>query len=274
MISVSNQNISLVKLYSKNSKTMSKHEYLHGTKRIQYFVFRTRRSKTSEIIVDSDEIVIRVPYSKPDKEIESLIKEKISWILRKQKEILHGEKRVEISKPVYSKDSTLPYLGKNYKIQVKIIDLHKEGAKSEGKNSVVYKNELLLFNIHSDVQDNQYFNNEIRKLYENWVYHKANIIFKEKVHILSKMMGLKPNKVVIKNLKDRWASITKNNEINLNVNLIKAPPEIIEYIIIHELCHFKIKGHSYNFWDLLKQYSPDYPKFIKWLDINGKNILS
>jgi len=68
MIPISNQNSSLVKLYSKNSK-LSKHEYLYGTKRIKYFVFRTRRSKTSEIIVDSDEIVIRVPYSKPDKEI-------------------------------------------------------------------------------------------------------------------------------------------------------------------------------------------------------------
>jgi predicted metal-dependent hydrolase len=88
------------------------------------------------------------------------------------------------------------------------------------------------------------------------------------------MTGIKPNKVVIKNLKNRWASITKNNDINLNVNLIKAPPEIIDYIIIHELCHFKIKGHSYNFWNLLRRYFPDYPKFIKWLNINGKNLLS
>ena len=51
----------------------------------------------------------------------------------------------------------------------------------------------------------------------------------------------------VPNLKNRWASITEDNDINLNVNLIKAPPEIIDYIIIHELCHFKIKGHSYNF---------------------------
>ena len=98
--------------------------------------------------------------------------------------------------------------------------------------------------------------------------------FQRKINLLSKMMGIKPNKVVIKNLKNRWASITKNNDINLNVNLIKAPPEIIDYIIIHELCHFKIKGHSYNFWNLIRRYFPDYLKFIKWLNINGKNLLS
>ena len=106
MHSVSNQDSSLVKLYSKNSETMSKHEYIHGTRKLEYFVFRTRRSKTSEIIVDSDEIVIRVPYSKPDTEIKSLIKEKISWILMKQKEISDSEKKIEISKPVYTKDSS------------------------------------------------------------------------------------------------------------------------------------------------------------------------
>ena len=272
MQSVPNQNSSLVKLYSKNSETMSKHEYIHGTKKVQYFVFRTRRMKTSEIIVDSDEIVIRVPYSKPDTEIKSLIKEKISWILMKQKEISDSGKKIEISKPAYTKDSSLPYLGKNNKIQIKILDSQKENNRKE-KNSVKHKDGVFSFNIPSDIQKNQESNDEIKKLYDDWLYHKAKIIFKDKVHTLSKVMGIKPNKVVIKNLKNRWASMTKNNDININVNLIKAPPEIIDYIIIHELCHFKIKGHSYNFWNLLKKYCPDYPKFIEWLNINGNNLL-
>ena len=80
MVSISNQNSSLVKLYSKKSAITSKHEYSHGTKKVEYFVFRTRRRKTSEIIVDSDEIVVRVPYSKSLTEVESLMKEKISWL--------------------------------------------------------------------------------------------------------------------------------------------------------------------------------------------------
>ena len=164
-------------------------------------------------------------------------------------------------------------MGKNHKIQVKFLDSEKENRRSI-KNSVVHKNESFLFNIDSGIQGNQDFNNEIRNLYEKWLYHKANIIFKEKVHILSRVIGVKPNKIVIKNLKNRWVSMTKNNEINLNIDLIKAPPETIDYIIIHELCHFKMKGYSYNFWNLLGGYCPNYSKFIKWLNINGKNLLS
>lgn len=54
---------------------------------------------------------------------------------------------------------------------------------------------------------------------------------------------------------------------------MKASEDIIDYIIIHELCHLKIKGHSYHFWDHLKQFIPDYPEKIKWLERNSANIL-
>jgi predicted metal-dependent hydrolase len=270
---ISTSNTSSVKLYSKNSEPYSIHKYVHGTKRIEYFVFRTRRRKTSEIVVDSDEIVIRVPYSKPLSEIEALIKEKISWILKKQKDLLENERNIEILKPGYSEESTLPYLGKNYNIDIKILDLQKEKLVEEQKNSIVYKNGRFLFTIHSYMNNSQNYNEVIKALHDDWLYHKAEIIFKEKIEILGKIVNVKPNKIVIKNLKNRWGSITKNNNINLNINLIKAPTHVIDYIILHELCHFKIKGHSFRFWNLLKRYFPDYPKYVDWLNINGKNLL-
>jgi predicted metal-dependent hydrolase len=272
MQSVPNEKSSLVNIYSKKSEVMSKHEYIHGERKIHYFVSRTRRMRASEIIVGSDEIVIRVPYSKQDAEIKLLIKEKISWILMKQKEISDSGKKIEISKPVYAKGSNLPYLGNNHKIQINILDSQKESNRKLEKNSVKFKDGVFVYNIQP-TQRNQELNDEIKILYENWLYHKANIIFKEKIHILSKKIGVKTNKVVIKNLRNKWASITTNNHIHLNVNLIKAPPNIIDYIIIHELCHFKIEGHSYNFWNLVRRHFPDYPKAVEWLDINGKNLL-
>lgn len=73
--------------------------------------------------------MIRVPYSKPDTEIKSLIKEKISWILTKQKEISDSEKRIEILKPVYTTDSSLPYLGKITKLKLKFLNHKKRTAE-------------------------------------------------------------------------------------------------------------------------------------------------
>lgn len=103
---------------------------------------------------------------------------------------------------------------------------------------------------------------------------QANQIFKDKVDQYSKIVDVTPERIIIKKLKNRWGSVTKNKTINLNVNLIKAPEDIIDYIIIHELCHFKIKGHSYQFWEYLKQFVPDYEKKVEWLRVNSSNLIS
>jgi len=80
-------------------------------------------------------------------------------------------------------------------------------------------------------------------------------------------------RIAIKNLRNRWGSLTKNGVLNLNLNLIKAPENVIDYIILHELCHLKIKEHSHHYWDLLHKYMPNYHDKIEWLKINGSSLL-
>ena len=98
---------------------------------------------------------------------------------------------------------------------------------------------------------------------------KATRLFEIKVAKLSKKVKLKPSKINIKDLKNRWGSATSDNTINLNMNLIKAPSSVIDYVILHELCHLKIKGHSDKFWSMVKKYMPNYEDQRRWLEINN-----
>jgi len=112
-------------------------------------------------------------------------------------------------------------------------------------------------------------------LYNKWLSQKAKELFIIKITKFSKTIGVHPpEKKVLKNLKNRWGSVTKIDTINLNKNLIKASEDIIDYIIIHELCHLKIQGHSHNFWSFLKQFVPDYQKKIDWLNRNSESLIS
>ena len=81
------------------------------------------------------------------------------------------------------------------------------------------------------------------------------------------------SQVVIKNLKNRWGSLTKNSVLNLNLNLIKAPENVIDYIILHELCSLRIKEHSHHYWDLLHKFMPNYLDKIEWLKMNGSTMI-
>ena len=101
----------------------------------------------------------------------------------------------------------------------------------------------------------------IRKLYEGWLYKAAYDTFLVKVKQYYKLIDVEiKNKH--KEYETEMGSENKVGEINLNINLIKAPEEVIDYIIIHELCHFIIKGHSHLFWELVRSYFPRFQDAI------------
>ena len=94
----------------------SKQNYQYGNRTINYMLVRSRRRKTSEVIVDKDEITIRAPFDKSILEIEKVLDDKIRWIIKKQKEYEHTPQ--EILSPTFLPNSTLPYLGKNYNVKI------------------------------------------------------------------------------------------------------------------------------------------------------------
>lgn len=91
---------------------------------------------------------------------------------------------------------------------------------------------------------------------------------------LAAKIGVNPTKIVVKKLKGRWGSSTKNGVINLNIALTKAPPKVVDYIIIHELCHLKVREHSKKYWSLVSKFMPNYNHQKQWLDSNQKFILN
>jgi hypothetical protein len=230
----------------------------YGTITIPYKIFKTRRVKTSEVIVDADTITVRVPFNKDKKEIQKLVLNKASWILRKQKEF--RETTSEIRKPSFKENTTLPYLGSNYSLIIN---------KDQAKNSI----EIVDGKFIVGVKSAKVSNNTLKKFYENWITEIAQDIFEDKVRNYSKKLGVRTKGVVIKNLRDRWGSLTKNGAINLNLNLVKAHEDIIDYIVLHELCHLRIKEHSHRYWDLVYKFMPSYHEKIEWLKVNGNSLL-
>jgi predicted metal-dependent hydrolase len=79
----------------------------------------------------------------------------------------------------------------------------------------------------------------------------------DRLNYLSQAHGFKYNRVFIKNQKTRWGSCSGKNNINLNINLIRLPDELIDYTILHELVHTRIKNHSRRFWDQMDKMIED-----------------
>lgn len=93
----------------------------------------------------------------------------------------------------------------------------------------------------------------------------ARKILVDRLDYLAKRYGFNYNRVFIKNQKTRWGSCSTKNNINLNVNLVRLPQELIDYTIIHELVHTRVKNHSQDFWDQMDALLGDAKKMDKKL---------
>ena len=94
----------------------------------------------------------------------------------------------------------------------------------------------------------------------------------ERVKYYSSLSGFKYQNIKITSAQKRWGSCNAHNNLNFPKRLALAPNKIIDYVVIHELCHIKEKNHSQNFWNEVIKLMPDYKKYRQWLKNNGYSL--
>ena len=99
---------------------------------------------------------------------------------------------------------------------------------------------------------------------------KQVVIYAERY---AKIYKLYPRSIKIKTQKSRWGSCGIHNDIHINWLLIMAPPEVLEYVVVHEICHIKERNHSANFWNLVEKQLPEYKKQRFWLKQKGHRLM-
>ena len=105
------------------------------------------------------------------------------------------------------------------------------------------------------------------------IYRKAaREYFPKRVSHYAHMLGVTYGKISIRDQKTRWGSCSSEGNLSFNWRLILAPPDVLDYVVIHELCHRKEMNHSKEFWALVESLMPDYKERRKWLRENGKNL--
>ncbi len=103
---------------------------------------------------------------------------------------------------------------------------------------------------------------------ESWLKKQASVVISELAERHSLKIGVKYNALRIRSARTRWGSCSPHGNLNFNWKLIMVPLPVIEYVVIHELCHLKELNHSKAFWKLVENYCPDWRKRRKWLRDN------
>jgi predicted metal-dependent hydrolase len=230
-----------------------RHKIIYDNNVLEFQIIRThRRRKTNEILIEYGNVSVRTSTSSSLKEIESLVSKKAKWIFQKIKEQDNPDAVIKV--PIYQNNSTLPYLGKNYRLRI----------IGHSSNLLTFSNDE--FVIYTNRRN-------IKRIYEQWLYDLGYQIISPIIIKYSKLLNVSPRKILLKKLKSRWGSATYRNTINLNLHLLKAPLDVIEYVVLHELSHLIERNHSKRFWKIVSDNMSDYKVKIRWLKVNGPYII-
>ena len=120
---------------------------------------------------------------------------------------------------------------------------------------------------HSEGQDKALTEQEIRLLTT-----RAKRVFPPKVKKYAEIIGVTYGNITIRMQKSRWGSCSGKGNLNFNCLLMNAPEEIVDYVVVHELCHRKEMNHSDRFWAEVEKVLPDYKERRKWLKDNGMSL--
>jgi predicted metal-dependent hydrolase len=102
-----------------------------------------------------------------------------------------------------------------------------------------------------------------------WLQREARRAFGERVQARSAEMGLHPKRIFLREQRSRWGSCSARGNLSLNWRLIQAPPEVLDYVVVHELAHLREFNHSKRFWALVAAHCPDYKRWMLWLKQEG-----
>lgn len=215
-------------------------------KTINYELKRTnRRNGTFRMAIKNGKLFVYAPIECPLSIIEEGLQAKASWIWEKLE-----SSRQKIA--AVTNNDTILYRGQSYPLKIRI-----------SEKPWITMNDAIVIDTPQDHPK------VITKILETWFTYQAERLVPPRVFELAKQVGAYPQKLSFRNQKTRWGSCSTLGNISLNIRLLMAPPQILDYVIIHELCHLLEPNHSPRFWQRVEENMPDYKKARAWLKTNG-----
>lgn len=258
----------------------------HKKKEIEFTIIRRKRKTICIKIEENGQVVVSVPLRVSKQCILDIVQNRADWIIEKQIEIeKRGSKKV--SREI-AEGSTFMYLGKEYPMHL-IFQENRRNITVEFRNEASDDNELNKYvssniGINSENKDEAFFREgfivytntmdeeKLKLALEKWYRAETLRIVSKKIDYYSNNFKDNVTEIRVKEQKRRWASCTGKNAILFNWRISMARTDVLDYIVVHEMCHMDHRNHSKLFWNRVAEIMPSFREKHEWLRLNGINL--
>jgi len=220
---------------------------------VEYELIRRKR-KTAELKLDPEKgLVVIAPNVASIKAVEELVSQKSKWILDKIDYMEKKKEKRQVRK--FETGEKFMFLGCEYALEVIKTDFNAARLQLvEGRFLLEHPGCETSF---------------LKEIFAGWYKKCAQKILSESVDKHSIYFDVAPKQVKAKEQKKIWGSCTHDNKLLFNWRLVMAPKWVIDYVVVHEMCHMVHKNHSKDFWDLVEKIYPRFKDAKDWLKENS-----
>jgi predicted metal-dependent hydrolase len=228
---------------------------------IPYTIKVSRRARHVSLRINqADGLVVVIPVGFDERHVPRIIAEKADWIERTQKRIsrLPRPATPELAQPL-PKRIQLPLTGESWIV---------EYIPSKTRSITLTQPGNHTLRLTGAISSRTQCGAALRR----WNSRYAKIVLPGILRKMARDLGFTIGEISIRNQRTRWGSCSRSKSISLNQKLIFLPPELVRYVMLHELCHTRVMSHSSKFWNLVAGYDPAYKKKIKMLREAAKHL--
>lgn len=219
------------------------------------FEIRYKNRSTIMISIDSyGNIEVHAPKKTPDEKVIQALEDKWELIQQKIKEL--NERQRGPQEKVYENDEVFLYLGHSYPIEI----FEETNISQE---HVVFENEIL----HIYVK--QFNDEKIKQALKRFYYKQCKALVEKSIASFQSNFKTKPRSIRITDDQHTWGTCDSKLQLTFNWRLAMAPREVIDYVVVHEMCHMVHLNHDRSFWRLVGKIMPDYKEKEKWLALSN-----
>jgi predicted metal-dependent hydrolase len=216
------------------------------------YALRRARRRSLGFTIGPDGLTVSAPRWVGSGEIESALRDKGPWILRKLHEQGERRRRLEAARIQWADGASLPFLGETV---ILVIDPRVSGAVLNTDATALPGVPRLTLHLGLPVDAGA---EQIRDLVQSWLQRQARRVFEERCALFAPRLGVQVRRLSLSSASTRWGSASADGSIRLHWRLVHFALPVIDYVVTHELAHLREMNHSPAFWDVVRSVLPDF----------------
>ena len=222
-----------------------------------YRIRRSDRARRARIQVSAEGVEVVVPRRLALREVEPFVEEKRAWIERTLRRMREAEEENPPARLEHGGE--VPYLGERLALEVRV-------EPGRVRSHVARRGDALRVRVGVEGRA------AVEDALERWYRRRAREEIAPRLDAATARAGLRYTRLQIRGQRTRWASCSSEGAMSFNWRLLLAPPEILDYVVEHEVAHLEVHDHSRRFWALLASRCPAMREHERWLRRHGQSL--